>query len=152
MFRLPLIAVILFTLITTHAIAQTNDIEITSSIALTAIERYQKDPLAPDAGTLLSVIAKFAKQSEDVSILIDLKYFPTEFKSLESKNASQLLGAYIAGNVEYQVRNGIKENRPVEGILSMLSTYSSLKNSGAIETLPSFKDWLTKAENGELQF
>lgn len=154
MFRLPLYVVLFFALLSSISVshAKDSDVVVTANVAYKAIMHYQSEPASPEALTLISIIVQFAEQSDDVLVTIDLKYFPSEFKTVEFDTRSHLLGSFIAGNVKYQIEHGIKANRPIEGVMSMLSVYASLRHAEKVQRLPSLDDWLVKAEKGDLTF
>ena len=75
---------------------------------------------------------------------VDTKYFPPEYSSLHMDNKSHLLGAYVAGNARYQIRNSVVEDRPGDGIRVMIRTYRALVNAGRMRQYESFNGWLQK--------
>ncbi len=132
--------------------ADESESEITPELALDVAKLYQSDPLAEDAISLIAILVKFSRESDQVLVHFSTDYFPPNLKNMDPQISAQLLGAYIAGNIEYQLENNVNENRATEGVISMLGTYAALKQSGVVSELPSLETWIEKAENGELEF
>ena len=124
--------------------------ELSPEATLKAIQLYRDDPVGDFADCALSVAGNFAEQSPAVLVELRPSYFPWELGKIDSDAEVKFLGAFVAGNVEYQLTNSVKENRPVEGVRLQLLTYERMKEAGAIETLPGFEKWLELERNGQL--
>ena len=97
-------------------------------------------------------MATFAEQSPDVLVKIDEKYFPYQPDEVSSDAQIRFLGAFVAGNVEYQLLYEIKQNRPVEGAKLMLETYISLRRSNAVARIEGFEQWKGLVRKNQLSF
>jgi len=97
-------------------------------------------------------MATFAEQSSEVLVEIDKKYFPYESAAISSSAQIKFLGAYIAGNVEYQLIYGVKENRPLEGVKFMLETYEKLRRTNAVVRIEGFEKWKKLIRKNQLRF
>lgn len=124
---------------------------IEPELALKAIDAFRSNPTGESATAYLSVVVNFAEHSDAVLVTIDNKWFPDEFNTIPSENRPILLGAYIAGNVEKQLKFGITLNSPVEGVQLMLHTYNQLLLSGDMERLPEFDKWVSWNASGSLR-
>ena len=124
--------------------------DISPESTLRAIQTYRTDPMGDYAACSLSVAGKFAEQSPAVLVELRPAYFPWELGQIDSDAEVKFLGAFVAGNVEYQLINNVKENRPIEGIRLQLLTYERMKEVGAVETLPGFEEWLELELDGQL--
>ncbi|MCH9025551.1 MAG: hypothetical protein IIA05_00345 [Proteobacteria bacterium] len=124
--------------------------DISPQTALKAIQLFRDDPVSEDALAAVAIVLNFAERSDDVLVLIDAKYLPFELGAIESDANSKFLGAYVAGNVEYQLLNSVRENRPMEGIRFMLQTYEKFRQADAIEVQSGFEEWLELERKGQL--
>ena len=124
--------------------------DISPEGTLRAIQLFRENPVGDYADCALSVAGNFAEQSP--SVLVELRpiYFPWELGEIDADAEVKFLGAFVAGNIEYQLTNNVKENRPIEGVRLELLTYEMMREIGAIETLEGFEDWLELERNGQL--
>jgi hypothetical protein len=143
---------IILLLFSSFAVAQSDDWKktIASETALKAVQLFKSDPLGPDADGALAVIANYAENSDAVTVKISPKYLPWEPGSLDEEISTKLLGAYISGNLEYQLKNQINLNSPIEGTRLVLYTYQVLRSSGKITENEKFEEWITLDKNGQL--
>ncbi len=123
---------------------------ITPEITLEAIKIFRENPIGEDARGALALIVKFAKESKEVSVKISPNYLPWEQGTLKPYLEGIFLGAFVAGNIEYQLINNIKENRPIEGVKLMLHSYKVLKDRSKIESLENFDTWLALDQEDQL--
>ncbi len=123
---------------------------ITPEITLEAIKIFRENPIGDDARGALALIVKFTKESKDVVVTISPNYLPWEQGSLPPHLEGVFLGAFVAGNVEYQLMKGITENRPFEGIKLMLHSYKVLKDREKIEALENFDAWINLDRKNQL--
>ncbi len=91
-----------------------------------AIAKLKKDPADKDSAGLL---VGYAEASALVSLSISAEVLPF-FGDDDFKASTELLAAFIAGNIEGQLNDGVFEDHPVTGALSMLAAYELLKKSG----------------------
>jgi hypothetical protein len=87
-----------------------------------------------------------------VLVEIDKKYFPYESGTISSDAQIKFLGAFIAGNVEYQLLYGVKENRPLEGVSFMVQTYVKLRRKNAVVRIEGFEKWKDLLRKKQLHF
>ena len=114
--------------------------QITPDIALRAIQIYGANPTTEDALGALSIALNFAEKSEDVTIQIQKEVFPFELGSISQDAESRFVGAFVAGNLEYQLRTKTNENSPLAGIYLVLHTYQRLVHEGHLKRVESFED------------
>lgn len=115
---------------------------ITADAALSAMDKYVAAPVGKDAKAYLTIAMNYVEKNSDTLVSIDEKYFPPEYRSLDRNNRSHLLGAYVTGNARYQLRNGVIEDRPDDGIRLMIDTYWELVSTGRMRQYESFSRWL----------
>jgi hypothetical protein len=117
---------------------------------LEAIQLYRKDPIGDEADRSLSVAGSFAAESSAVNVDLRSICHLRELGVIDKDTEIRLLGAYVAGNLEYQLRNRVNENRPVEGVQLQLLTYERMKGADSIEAVPEFEEWLKLDLDGQL--
>jgi hypothetical protein len=125
--------------------------KITPEITLKAIQLYRHDPTTEDAMSALSIVTNFAEQSDQVTVLLQEKYFPFKLGSIASESESRFIGAFVAGNIERQLLNKINQNSPLEGIFLVLHTYKKLHEKGLFPKMENFEKWLLWQEKGDLE-
>jgi hypothetical protein len=123
---------------------------ITRQQVLGAIKQFRNDPIGGyDTGTMATAV-RFAQQSDLVRVEITEAYTPWHNDDISEDFSVLLMGAFIAGNIEYQLMNGVTKNSPVEGVKMVLLAYKSLKNGGYITPVPSLEGWLLLEEKHQL--
>lgn len=123
---------------------------ITPEITLEAIKIFRENPSGEDARSALALIVRFTKESKDVTVTISPNYLPWEQGTLSPYLEGVFLGAFVAGNIEYQLLHKINQNRPFEGIKLMLYSYKVLKDRDKIEALENFDTWLVLDQQNQL--
>lgn len=124
---------------------------ITPEITLKAIQLYKNDPTTDDALGALSIATNFAEQSEQVFVTIDAKFLPFKLGNIDKDVEARMIGAFVAGNIEYQLMHKIRQDSPLEGILLELYTYKKLKEKGLFPENDNFEKWLQWEKEGELR-
>jgi hypothetical protein len=147
-----LLSLLLLCFFSTEGIAGSHQPDISADSFFAALKIFRNDPNGKNANAALSNMAKFAEQSSEVLVEIDKKYFPYESAAISSKAQIKFLGAYIAGNVEYQLIYGVKENRPLEGVRFMLETYEILRRKNAVVRIEGFEKWKKLIRKNQLHF
>ena len=146
--RLPFLLLVSLCSFSAHSQECTN--KLSPEATLKAIQLYRDDPVGDYADCALSVAGNFAEQSPAVLVELRAVYFPWKLGGIDSDAEVKFLGAFVAGNVEYQLTNDVKENRPIEGVRLQLLTYERMKEVGAMQTLQGFEEWLELERNGQL--
>lgn len=134
----PLIPTLLCTLALTGV---TPASDIPSSTALKAIQVFEADPGGPNAKAAMGIIANFADTSDRVHVMLDYGHFPWSTKSRTPKGVEYLVAAYLAGNMEPQLRNHHPGNRPVDGILAMCRAYKTLRKDLKVDRIAQLEVW-----------
>lgn len=124
-----------------QVIAAGNDTDISADSFFVALKIFRNNPDGKNANAALSNMTAFANQSSEVLVEIDKKYFPYESDTISSDAQIKFVGAFIAGNVEYQLLYEIKENRPLEGVKLMVETYVKLRRKNAVVRIQGFEEW-----------
>jgi hypothetical protein len=135
-----------------QGIAGDSKMEVSADEFFAALRIFRNEPGGNKAKTALSTMATFAEQSPDVLVEIDKKYFPYEPDTISSDAQIRFLGAFIAGNVEYQLLYEVKGNRPVEGAKLMLETYVKLRKKNAVVRIEGFEKWKGLVRKNQLRF
>jgi hypothetical protein len=125
--------------------------EITAESALRAINIFQVDPLGEQAKEASARVVRFAQASDAVTITVASKYVPWIDSGKEVENSHILLGAYIAGNLKFQLEKGVNKNQPYQGILQVISTYKQLLKANAIEKIDAIEKWIGLQRTGKLR-
>ncbi|VAW66011.1 hypothetical protein MNBD_GAMMA09-255 [hydrothermal vent metagenome] len=125
-------------------------VKISPETTLSAIKSYKAAPLAVAAAGSLATVLDFADQSKDISVDIRQEYFPWSLGKIEPKFESKFIGAFVAGNVEYQLINKVNKNTPVEGVKLILYTYEKLREKNMFPKDEKFEKWLAWKEKGVL--
>ena len=89
-----------------------------------------------------SDILNYAVESDLLSVNVDYDALPKEIS--DSKYGSIFLLAFIAGNIEQQLKSGIYKDAKEEGIAFQLSKYEQLKTIDKNIVFKSFEDRLKK--------
>ena len=124
--------------------------KITPEIALKAIKSYRKNPVAKNAAGALSIALDFVDQSPSVTVDIKQDYFPWKLGHIDPQIESKFIGAFVAGNVEYQLINRLNKNTPLEGIKLVLYTYEKLRKANTFPADKEFEKWLIWKKKGKL--
>ena len=135
-----------------QGIAGDSEMEVSADEFFAALKIFRNDPGGIKAKSALSTMTTFAEQSPDVLVVIDKKYFPYDSGTISSDAQIRFLGAYIAGNVEYQLLYEVKGNRPVEGAKLMLETYVKLRKKNAVVRIEGFEKWKDLVRKNRLSF
>lgn len=85
-----------------------------------------------------SKIIEFAVKSDLVSISITESYLPPDYK--DSEYGSMFFLAYIAGNLEQQLKLGKCQDCPAEGIAFEIAKYKQLKKANKELNIPFFEE------------
>lgn len=122
----------------------------TSQSILKAIELFQRDPSSEQVLAIMRLIVNFAQESEDVIVNIDAQSCPW-IGDREYKQGHVLLAAYIAGNIEPQLRGGQKLDHAYEGALQVISTYDQLRKLHMTEEVICIEEWIRQKKAGTLK-
>ena len=115
--------------------------EIPASTALRAIQIFEADPAGPGSKAAMGIIVRYADSSERVEVTMDYGHFPWSTSRLTPKGVSYLVTAYVAGNMEAQLRNHHPGNRPVDGILAMCRVYKTLRKEHKVDRIAQLETW-----------
>jgi hypothetical protein len=120
---------------------------------LKAINTFQMEPTSKDGFAAASTIMAFAAKSPAIHISISKAVAPW----IKDKDASDfdtrniLLAAYVAGNVEAQLKSG----RPVDDVYAgweqVFTTYAQLLHINSAAKIEEVEELRAKDEHGELQ-
>jgi hypothetical protein len=103
---------------------------VTKEMVQAAIENFRKDPLpAIEQGTARTIM-NFGEASSEVSISLSSKVVPWLGGKMDERR-SLLLAAYVAGNLESQLKEGKKANDSLAGIQQAITTYRQLQKADA---------------------
>ena len=62
-----------------------------------------------------------------------------------------LLGAFIAGNVAAQLKEGAAKNHSYEGVLQVIATYTQLRVTKRVDPVKSIDQWIELQKTGGLK-
>ena len=102
---------------------------------LAEIAAFRSDPGATDAASRLDRIVAFAEASSEVTVEISAEMLPWQPGTIDPSIQNTFVGAFIAGNVEYQLQNNVNQNRPLEGAALVIEVYRMLRADGAVNII-----------------
>ena len=94
---------------------------------LKALQAFHAYPLAPLPNEHQRIIMAYALESSDVQMSIGPKECPWVTEKPESDWQSVLLAAYIAGNVEAQLKAGKPGDQPGAGLTQVSEVYAKIR-------------------------
>lgn len=94
---------------------------------LKQIAVIEKDPLGKEADAAYREILKFATDSSDVDVTLTADVMP--WINEDSKYKPKLIGAFIAGNIQPQIKSKIKEDNPYEALIFVFGVYEKIKKA-----------------------
>ena len=107
------------------------------------ISTYLIDPTTEEAEKARSVIVTYAKMSELVTITLESEKMPW-LKVKDYPYGEDLLGAYIVGQVNYQLSNNHFETNNRAGMDQVLQVYTLLRNKDEKAIIQSLEKQLKK--------
>lgn len=107
--------------------ASTSMLSEEAAFTLETIDKIKTDPVSDEARDLYGIVLTFAAQSDEIDIEISADTCPWLASIDDEKWSSYILGAYIAGNVEYQLRNNVIEDNPQAGCRFVRFVYGEIK-------------------------
>lgn len=121
--------------------------------AMAAIALFRKDPTAKDAQAALAVITNFAVKSKAVMVKITEQSVPwaVEGSTVPEEASILLTGAFLAGNIEAQLRSNIKGDSPYEGALLVLQVYKLLRSKNRMPAFEQLDQWQELETKGKLR-
>ena len=153
MIRLPLVFVAALLLgwgaMVTDAAAQ----PVSREEVLKSIAVFQKEPSSPGGFAAASTIQAFARHSEAVHISLSKAVIPW-MKGPDASDADtrkMLLAAYLAGNVEAQLKSGKAADDPYAGWEQVLATYAQLLHINSAAKIPEVEGLKSKSADGTLR-
>lgn len=112
----------------------------TPELILKKIQQYKADPTTKEALDTLSFIVSFAVASDDVAVIVDPKFLPWKLGSLDEDLETRYVGAFVAGNIEYQLIHKDNKNNPQAGVKLLLYTYKKLREKNMIKIDKAFEN------------
>jgi hypothetical protein len=103
------------------------EVKLTRTQVLKAIEIFGAEPLSDRGGAMASGIVTFADDSKDVVVRIGPDLYPWLVSEPSVKYKGELLTALIAGNVRSQLETGVVRSDAYSGMLFLFRIYSHLK-------------------------
>jgi hypothetical protein len=111
----------------TNALSRETPTLVSQADVLEAIDIFAKSPVSEQGKAAAAIIAKFAEESDDVTILISQNVVTWLENDNPPKFSETLLTAYLAGNVKSQLERRTMANDSYAGIQQVLKTYAQLK-------------------------
>jgi hypothetical protein len=103
---------------------------------LKAVEIFAKSPLSAQGKAAAASIARFAQESDDVTVVVSPKAVPWLESAKPPKFSETLLAAYLAGNVKSQLERQTNANDSYAGVQQVLKTYAQLKEADKTLDIP----------------
>jgi hypothetical protein len=127
------------------------DQAVSKADALKAIRTFQMEPTSPEGFTAASTIMAFAAKSPLIHISMAVAPWIKDKDASDFDTRNILLAAYVAGNVEAQLKSG----RPVDDVYAgweqVFTTYAQLIHINSAAKIEEVEDLRQKDEHGELQ-
>jgi hypothetical protein len=129
------------------------DVAPSKSDVLKAINTFQMEPTSKDGFAASSTIMAFASKSPAVHISISKAVIPW----IKDKDASDadtrniLLAAYVAGNVEAQLKSGHAVDDVYSGWEQVFTTYAQILHINSAAKIEEVDELREKDEHGELR-
>lgn len=114
-----------------------------------AIKAFLGDPLGPTEPA--RKIMKFAKESPDHEVSIDLKVLPWLEEKTPPPGYPLLLAAYMAGNLQGQFANGTTKSDSYAGALAVISVYQKIQADDPSIQIPSIDHLRALEKEGKLK-
>lgn len=120
--------------------------------AMKAITLFQTDPVSKEGLAAIRVFMSFADHSDKVRVSVSQATVPW----LKDKDASDadtrdiLLGAYVAGNLESQLKSGKSADDVYAGWEQVLTTYAQLLHINSAAKITEVEVLKKKDADGEL--
>jgi len=108
---------------------------------MNAISSFDSNPGNMDGEIAGSVIISFAEASTNVTVNIDAGFLPWMHREPVVRRGELLLVAFVAGNIRPQLKSGIDQDQPVDGILFMCRVYTALRKENLIAEIPEPELW-----------
>ena len=144
---------LLLVLTLTGAVAAGPEKAVTKDEALKAITVFQTDPVSKEGFAATAVFMSYAMHSDKIHISLSHSVVPW----LKDKDASDedtrklLLGAYVAGNLESQLKSGKAVDDVYSGWEQVLTTYAQLLRINSAAKIAEVDELKRKDANGVLR-
>lgn len=117
---------------------------------LKAIGVFRADPVGEGAADAARLIFRFAEKAETVTVVVSGEVCPWILDK-GCKYGELLFVAYVAGNIEPQLKAGRKGDQAYEGALQTICTYKQLRALADSKEIPSVEKWVALQKSGELR-
>ena len=111
---------------------------------LKSIEKFKINPIGDKSIPIIKEIIEFTKNSDTVSVKIYPNLFPVNTNASETSYDFKLFGAFIIGNIEYQLKNNLKINRGKEGAEMLYFVYKKIRKVDSKFKIPNIYNWVRK--------
>ncbi len=126
---------------------------VSKADVLKAIKTFQMEPTSPDGFAAATTIMAFAAKSSAVHISISKAVIPwiKDKDATDSDTRHILLAAYVAGNVEAQLKSGHPADDVYSGWEQVFTTYAQLIHINSAAKIEEVDELREKDEHGELR-
>ena len=123
----------------------------TKKETLKLIERFKKEKdFSVESLKKYAKIINYAVESDDVYIKLSAKTMPWMGNDKLDTYSPVFLMAFIAGNLEAQLKLNVKMDKPYEGILMVIAVYKKMKNKNNDLVIEEIEFLIEKEKNKEL--
>jgi len=126
---------------------------ISKATVLSAISTFQKDPSSKEGFAAGATIMAFTKSSSTVRVALSKAVVPW-LKGPDESDADTrdiLLSAYVAGNVESQLKSGHAQDDIYAGWEQVLTTYAQLLHINSAAKISEVDDLKKRETDGTLR-
>jgi len=120
-----------------------------NAAALKSIERFLDHP---EAGEDARAVMKFAEESDDCNVQLDVDHVLTWASHKPNyPDSDVLVAAFVAGNVRSQLQSGKVADDSYQGLLAVFKVYEKLREANKDLKIPEIEDLQVKEKAGQLR-
>lgn len=123
---------------------------ISEKKAVRAIETLLANPKSNAGRDAGLVVLKFAGASNH-QVLVSVGYLPWAGNRDLPTGGQVLMAAFVAGNIQKQIRDGTVEPRPYAGVLAAMQVYMKLKSDDSEFQIPQMENFISMEKRGVLR-
>ncbi len=124
---------------------------ISKDEARNAINTLLQNPASSAARNSGRVVLEFAESTPDHRVLINLGYLPWA-KSRNLPDGSQmLLAAFVAGNLQAQMKKNSSNPEPYAGTLAVIAVYQKMRQANPRFKIPKVEEFIAMEKRGVLR-
>ncbi len=124
---------------------------ISKDEAHNAINTLLQNPNSPAARTAGRVVLEFAEATPNHRVLINLGYLPWAKNSGLPDGSQMLLAAFVAGNLQEQMKKKSSTPEPYAGALAVIQVYQKMSRSNPRFKITKVEEFIAMEKRGTLR-